>query len=368
MIARGLNLSQIYITAIVFSMVAILSEVPSSYLADKWSRKGLITVSIALGAFFWFASIFAYGFVAFMFAVGIFSISYSLMSGTDEALIYDTSRELGEENKSIKMLGRFYAAPRLFKMFGPLIAVLIARNLSNNQFVLLLSIDVIANLIALYLSDYLIEPKHTQSNEKIQKGVLLDTIDLFKNSPNLINITINRTLLFLASFAIWRISSEYLTSRGATLLLLGLGITSFQAILFWANMRSHSWFKKWNSYEMISRLNVVCTVVLFLFWINEIFGSNWVVAIVLLDLIFIIEGIRGPYFSELINREAHSYNRATTISGSNLLTEIIKLPLLAVFSVIIAFGYSYLFGSALILGILSISVFRLTKKTELLVK
>jgi MFS family permease len=368
MIARGLNLSQIYITAIVFSMVAILSEVPSSYLADKWSRKGLITISIALSAFYWFTSIFAYGFVAFTITVVIFSISYSLMSGTDEALTYDSSRELGEESKSIKMLGRFYAAPRLFKMFGPLIAVLIARNLSNNQFILLLSIDVIANLIALYLSDYLVEPKHTQSNEKIQRGVLIDTIDLFKNSPNLINITINRTLLFLASFAIWRISSEYLTSRGATLLLLGLGITSFQAILFWSNMRSHFWFKKWNSYEIISRLNILCTVVLFLFWINEIVGSNWVVAIVLLDLIFIIEGIRGPYFSELINQEAHSYNRATTISGSNLLTEIIKLPLLAVFSLLIIFGYSYLFGCALLLGILSISVFRLTKKTELLVK
>lgn len=362
MISRGLNLSQIYMTAVIFSVVAILSEVPSSYLADKWSRKGLITISIALGVFYWFVTIFAYGFGAFLVAIAIFSISYSFISGTDEALVYDSARELGQERGSIKMLGRFYAAPRFFKMFSPIIAVLVASNLTNSQFIFLLGIDLVANLIALFLSDFIIEPKHLQNNEKIKFGVLQDTINLFRNSSTLVLITINRTLLFLASFGIWRISSEYLTGIGASLLLIGTATTVFQASLFIVNLKSHTWFDKWSSEKVINISNYICLFLLLIFFVNEVIFRNWVIALVILHLIFIIEGIRGPFFSDLINRVTKSYNRATTISGSNLMTELIKLPALLIFSWLIYYGYGYLFGATVLLAILSVTIFNIKEQ------
>lgn len=359
LIARGLNLSQIFLLTVVYSVIAVLSEVPSSYLADKWSRKGLITLSIAFGVFYWFLCYFAVGFWSFVVALSVFSISFSFISGTDEALVYDTSVELGQKSGSIKMLGVFYAAPRLFKMFGPIVAVLIASNLSDYQFKILIIIDLVANLIALFLSDYLVEPKHIQKNEKINKGILFDTISLFKTSPTLINITINRTLLFLASFGVWRMMSEYLLGAGTPLLILGLGTTAFQLIIFGINLKTHSWFKNWDSKLVINYCNVLGTIIIGVFFVNELFLHNWLVALIFIELIFIVEGIRGPFFSDLINRETQSYNRATTISGSNLLTELIKLPALLLFSWLIYFGYSYLFGASLVLGLLSITYFSL---------
>ena len=36
---RGLTLSQVFFLSIVWSVVNIIVEIPSSYLADKWGRK-----------------------------------------------------------------------------------------------------------------------------------------------------------------------------------------------------------------------------------------------------------------------------------------------------------------------------------------
>ena len=353
MISRGLTLSQIYLTAVVYSIVAILTELPSSYLADKWNRKGLITISIAFGAFYWFFNIFAYGFVPFLIAIGLFSLSYSLMSGTDEALMYDSARELGEEKNSLKMLGRFYASGIFFKIFTPILAVLIASKLNNSQFIIILIIDLVANLVALFLADFLVEASHSQRNEKINKGVMIDTINLFKNSPILLTVTLNRTLIFLASFSIWRINSGYFFALGAPLFIIGIASSVFQASAFFLNLKTHSWFKNVKSGVVITYINLICGIFLGLFFINEITYKNWIFGLILFDGVLITEAIRSPFFSDLINKTSKSYNRATTISGSSLVTELIKLPLLLVFSWIIILGHSYLFGVAALMAIVT---------------
>lgn len=353
MISRGLTLSQIYLTAVVYSIVAILTELPSSYLADKWNRKGLITISIAFGVFYWFFNIFAYGFVPFLIAIGLFSLSYSLMSGTDEALMYDSARELGEEKNSLKMLGRFYASGIFFKIFTPILAVLIASKLNNSQFIIILIIDLVANLVALFLADFLVEASHSQRNEKINKGVMIDTINLFKNSPILLTVTLNRTLIFLASFSIWRINSEYFFALGAPLFIIGIASSVFQASAFFLNLKTHSWFKNIKSGVVITYINLICGIFLGLFFINEITFKNWIFGLILFDGVLITESIRSPFFSDLINKTSKSYNRATTISGSSLVTELIKLPLLLVFSWIIILGHSYLFGVAALMAIVT---------------
>lgn len=368
MIYRGVTLSQIFLTAVVYSVVAILTELPSSYLADKWSRKGLITISIVFAIFYWFLNFFAYGFVAFMVAIAIFSISYSLMSGTDEALMYDTAKELEEEKTSLKMLGRFFASGMLFKIVTPFLAVLIASRLTNFQYCILIGIDLVANLIALSLVDFMVEPKHIHKNEKISKGIFWDSLDLFKNSKTLLNLTINRTLVFIAAFSVWRLSSDYFLKLGSPLIFIGLTSSIYQLIAFVLNIKSHLWFKKWSSEVMINRLNIIALLAFMSLLVNEIFAHNWVIGLFIFIIMLTAESLRNPYFSDLINKESASYNRATTISGSNLVTELIKLPAFLVVSLLIYYGYEYLFSASIFFTILSILVFSLTKKFQLLVK
>jgi len=46
LVYRGISVAQIFYTTIVFSVVTLLTELPSSYLADKWGRKKVILLSL----------------------------------------------------------------------------------------------------------------------------------------------------------------------------------------------------------------------------------------------------------------------------------------------------------------------------------
>ncbi|PIU73708.1 hypothetical protein COS78_00900 [Candidatus Shapirobacteria bacterium CG06_land_8_20_14_3_00_40_12] len=46
LVYRGISVAQIFYTTIVFSAVTLLTELPSSYLADKWGRKKVILLSL----------------------------------------------------------------------------------------------------------------------------------------------------------------------------------------------------------------------------------------------------------------------------------------------------------------------------------
>ncbi|MFZ2153434.1 MAG: MFS transporter [Microgenomates group bacterium] len=364
MLSRGLTMTQIFLTAVVFSIVAIISELPSSYLADKWSRKGLMSIAIITAVIYTTFNMFAYGFVAFVIAIGIFSISYSFMSGTDEALLYDSARELGEEKSGVKFMGRFIAAGRVFKIVGPLLAVLIAANLTDGQFRIILGIDLLAGLVALFLIDLLVEPKHFQRGEKIAKGVLRDSLQLFKDNPTLIRVTINRTLIFLASFMLWRVSSVYFTNMGMAVLWIGLMATFYHGIIFILNMKSHQWWRWWSSETIIKVANWGCVFFLGLFWLNEVSVKNILVAMGAYIMLVICENVRYPYFSDIINKYSNSYNRATTISGSSLITELLKFPLLLIFAYMVNYGYGVFVGLLLGLAISTEIFFSLKEKNN----
>jgi MFS family permease len=89
-IHRGLSLRAIFLTAIVFALANLLAEVPSSYLADKWGRKKMIIVSIVLSLVYWIINLFAHTEAQFLIGFAFFGLAFAFMSGTGEALIYDT--------------------------------------------------------------------------------------------------------------------------------------------------------------------------------------------------------------------------------------------------------------------------------------
>ena len=107
-LSRGLNLSQIFYLAIVWSVVNILFEVPSSYLADNWGRKKTIVFGVALYVISCGWLIFAHSFWMLGLSVFFYALSNACFTGTDEALIYDTNRELGDGGDSLRRFGQYY--------------------------------------------------------------------------------------------------------------------------------------------------------------------------------------------------------------------------------------------------------------------
>ncbi|MCX6780596.1 MAG: MFS transporter, partial [Candidatus Magasanikbacteria bacterium] len=155
---RGLSLQQIFLLGVVFAVTNLLFEIPSSYAADRWGRKKTIAVAIAFLAISSICDFFAHSFLFFAVDLIFYSLSFSFMTGTDDALIYDTGRELGEEKNSTKELGNYYSAQRFFKILTPLLAVAIASGLLEWQFKIIIAIEFVTTIIALPFVARLVEP------------------------------------------------------------------------------------------------------------------------------------------------------------------------------------------------------------------
>ena len=359
LVFRGLNLSQIFYLSVIFSTVTLLTELPSSYLADKWGRKKVLIMAALFNLIYGVMCIFARDVWMFLIAFAIFGLSTALYSGTDEALIYDTSKNLGEEENSLKKLGQYFSAQRIFKIVTPIVAVLVAKNLSDSQFIWLLTLDNLALFGALILCLFLVEPKIHYRVERVKLGVLKDAWELMKSNSEMVRIVISRTLIFIGSFLIWRIYSEYFRQLDVSIILIGIMTTIYQLITFLLNLAVHKLFINREIESRLNLLNIVFVVSVGMFFVNQMFWKNPWLAMIFFVVFIVSESVRGPLYSQITNRLSQSYNRATTLSLVNLLNSALLVPSIVLGSFLIARGYVFLFGLSFVLSLVSISFFRL---------
>ena len=363
-LARGLTLSQIFYLSIFWAVINIVSEVPSSYLADRWGRNKTIILSSVLYVINCVTLIFAHSFGMFVLGIFFFALSYACFSGTDEALVYDTSRELGDSENSLRRLGQYSAAEKIFKIITPLIGVLIAKDLTEHQFTILLIIDSLAAFCALIISLFIIEPQQYFEVEKVEAGVLHDAVKLIKNNPNLMRAICNRALAFTSVFIIWRYHQQMFVSIGVPILVLGIGWSLFNLIVTIINYQIHRLWPSKTLTTKINYLNFITVFFIVLFLIGWYFEFNYYWMLLIFFGINMAENARWPIFSDLFNKYSNSFNRATTLSLSNLIKSIGDIPLLAIASLLITRGLIYPVYFLLIVILLSSIFFYLPKKLK----
>lgn len=364
-LSRGLNLSEIFFLSIIWSVVNILFEVPSSYLADRWGRKRTIVLGAALYIVSYLWLIFADSFWILSVSVFFYALSNASFTGTDDALIYDTNREIGEEKDSLRRLGQYYSAERIFKVLSPLVGAFVARNLTQHEFMTLLIIDLAAAVVSFVICLSIIEPRrHYFEVEKVEAGVMRDAFKLVKNSPHLLSAICNRAFGFIGFFIIWRYHQELFTKIGAPVLALGIGWSLFHLILFIVNYFIH---KFWPSEGLSSRINFLnfATVLLVAFFIvawHLKINYYWLLLIYFFANFF--ENARWPIFSDLFNQYSSSFNRATTLSLSNFIKSVFDIPLLFITGLLVAKNEFYPVYFVFIIILISSIVFRLPKKLK----
>jgi MFS family permease len=92
----GLSMSQVLQTQALFALTIALFEVPSGYLADMWGRRNAILVGSAFNAVGFISLLWADSFADFLVYEVLLGIGFSLISGADLALLYDTEVYLQE--------------------------------------------------------------------------------------------------------------------------------------------------------------------------------------------------------------------------------------------------------------------------------
>ncbi len=338
---RGLSVSEIFYLAIIWAVSALLVEVPSSYLADNWGRKKTLMLGAFLAMLQWIVMLHAHSFEMFALAIVLYGSHFAMMSGTDNALLYDTKKELGHERRTLGALGKFRSAQSIAKIVTPVIAAFVAQDLLEWQFSLLIAIDAIGAMIALGIAATIVEPHHHMDVQKMEAGVMVDAISLLKKDPYALRAMLANEIIFYAFFLPWVYYQKFYTDAGLSIMTLGIGWAVLHIFIFgwnWFVGKIHTSKNVGATLDVIHMYflsaNIILVAALFILKIPIVSFTLFVIAT-------FIASMKHALFAELFNKRFRSYNRATTLSLTNVLHNVIQIPLAVFSGVIVMYDLRY---------------------------
>ena len=208
---------------------------------------------------YWFILYNSFSFTSFAFAIACYSFSTSCISGTDEALLYDTTKEFGQEEVSLKRLAHYFSARSLIRIFLPIIAAFIAKDFTNWQFNILIIIDVVATFVALLLAIRLTEPNHKIDLEKSEAGIIKSAYSIIKKNKLYKKAIMSNVFIFIAFLVVWQYHQQMFITMGIPLIALGVFLSVKQIILFFINLNITKIYKKNSTACLINRMCIFFT-------------------------------------------------------------------------------------------------------------
>jgi MFS family permease len=292
---------------VIASIIAIVLEIPSGILADKWGRKKVLIVSYTFATLQILTLIWATTYWHFIIAVIFAAISYSFLSGTNTAFFYDTLKQLKRE----KDFEKLWARQSIYHQ-GPLIIAFIASGflykISPQLPFYLSALFLIASLIIVFTFK---EPKVHKPIEQV------NVFTHFKESIKHIfkNRYLKGILLFTILFSIgsdlsYGYGQVYLKQLALPIIFFGIAYT-FKSLLVTASSNFAPFLRKKFSYgNLFSIQLILITILLYVMVLTK----SYIIGAICFILIAIPHGLFIISKSSYIHKHTKSHHRATVDS------------------------------------------------------
>lgn len=219
--ARGFTLAQIGLAEGIFHAVSLLCEVPSGMAADLLGRRR----TLAAGGVLWTLSAllmaFAPGLMPVCTAMGLKALGYNMISGTQEALTYDSLKTAGREGEYIRIDANVSVLQKLSTALSAL-GSLLSRVLSYTGYYLA---DAAAAVLTVLAATRLTEPVVTA--EQAARGQhrlrelparlrvhILDSLDCLRTSAAVRRLIAADAVISLPSYLTAMLVQQRLTAQG----------------------------------------------------------------------------------------------------------------------------------------------------------
>ena len=308
---------QIMILQSIFVISVFLLEIPTEAIADYFGRKTSLIISAFTHAIA--AIIYAAfpSFFLFILAEIIWALGVALMSGADQALVYDSLKKLKKEKTSKKVFGRVTSFDVTALMIAAPIGSIIATVFGLRYTMLFMAIPFfIASFISLFFKEPVTQKKAKPKN---YLKTMIEGVKYFKSHAVLRILAfdlISNTVLWF--FIIWTYQ-PLLTQLGVPILFFGLvqaGIAGVQIPVM-------------NNFNRLEKL--FGSKKGLIFWSALLIGVSYFLLgfitylpIVIL-LFFVIVGFGGPrevLFKNYMNKHIKSDTRATVLSTVSMLEKL----------------------------------------------
>lgn len=317
----GLDYTRMFLLEASFAFWMFVLEVPTGVVADRYGRK----YSLALGGLVSAASFALFGLVnsyaVFFAAEFICAVGFTLLSGADRALFYDTLVALGEEAWATRHFSRYEIAGTA----GIIVGLLGGSYLAGSALApypgtlpMTFIVTAMALLPVTALALLLVEPERKKIRERLIRQGIDGFTYIFRNG-RLRGFSLNYTFISAAGFFMFWLYQPLLKQSGVPISFNGAAGTAFN-LLGIGLMMSIGLVEKRTGIRPLLFLTALVPGVLYA---GLYFTDSAAYVLPAMLLIVGLRQMRIPLLSDLINRDIESANRATVLSGLSMLERII---------------------------------------------
>lgn len=361
---RGMNLAQIGLLEGIFHGTSILFEIPTGAIADLLGRKRTIIlgrVSALISSIFMIRSNDFWGFaVGFVFS----AISYNLSSGSEEALVYDSLKEVGKEEVYMKVSGKINFIIEVMQGVGAFIGAFLA----EKSFVLSYLVAMVLGIIALIIALGFEEPKNENLNKKIDiKSHFKETHRAIVENKRLVFLLVFYPMVFAFSTILYFYGQQYFSDAGYSKIIIAV-IFLFNSICGGIgavlSSKIEKVFNGKTSYILSSL--IAFSMIIFSMGTTEF-------SVFMFCAVGFFTAILYPINSEAINSLIPSEQRATLISVQSVgfsVMMVLFFPIAGFMGDLLGIGRTFIIlGILLILGVIaSILIVKTYSRSEVIYK
>ena len=206
--ARGFTLAQIGLAEGVFHGVSLLCEVPSGMAADLLGRRRTLIFGGALGVVSAATMAFAPSLAFICAGMGLKALGYNLLSGTTEALTYDSLKTAGRERDYIKVDAKASIFMKLASALGALASLLAGVLTSAGYYLADAAVSVVTD-------EQAAREKHILQELPARLRVhILDSLDCLCSSTPARRIIMADAVISLPSYLTSMFVQQRLTQQG----------------------------------------------------------------------------------------------------------------------------------------------------------
>ncbi len=216
----GLTLQQILAVNAWFMVWNFLLEIPTGTIADVWGRRASLVLGCVLGVFAAILYISAPSLPRFLIAEILFAASFTLMSGADEALLYETLGLLGRTAEAPRRFTRLASFQQVGIVIGALLGSVILYALGPRA---PLGLQTVPMALAALIALSLLEPHRHQAGTKrpSYRSVMTVGVRTFLGSPPLRRLTLHLTVFSAVAWMIIWLYQPLIERAGIPLIAFG---------------------------------------------------------------------------------------------------------------------------------------------------
>lgn len=352
---RGLNYFQILALESVLVLSGFLFEIPTGIFADKFGKKISVILGVLLMAVEPIIFLFAESFLLFAASFAIYGVGLAFLSGTIEAMIYDSLKAERKQHLMKKAMGSFGSASLLAMVVAPVIGSYIARDLLMPQFIFNICLTIGAGIIGVLLSLMLKDSEQKKAGGESPIELLKEGINLLRGNRKLLRIALLSIFTSPFFYEFHYLYQPYLKMSGVEVALFGIIFSA--ALLLSALLRKYAYtFEKLCG---MKRAILLATLLPGLLYLAMAFVFHPLFAVVLFVANVSVMQLQAPLFSDYKNKHIPARIRATALSLICTLGSayVILMRLLIGWLADINLSYSFLLmGSVIILAALALRI------------